>query len=83
MSCIVDSAAIYIMVVTFRNTIGPLHRSSPFIWWLRRQAIQMEHGPYTAERTQKQTILWDVYDENLSGLFSQDLISQYSTKQYI
>jgi hypothetical protein len=33
---------------------GPLHlRSSPFIGELRCQAIQMEHGPYIAERTQK------------------------------
>jgi hypothetical protein len=52
-SCIVDSAAIYIMVVKFRNTISPLHRSSPFIRGLRCQAIQMEHGLYITERTQK------------------------------
>jgi hypothetical protein len=32
---------------------GPLHRSSPFIGELRCQAIQMEHGPCIAERTQK------------------------------
>jgi hypothetical protein len=32
---------------------GPLHHSSPFIGELRCQAIQMEHGPYIAERTQK------------------------------
>jgi hypothetical protein len=31
----------------------PLHRSSPFIGGLRCQAIQTEHGPYIAERTQK------------------------------
>jgi hypothetical protein len=31
---------------------GPLHRSSPFIGELRCQAIQIEHGPYIAERTQ-------------------------------
>jgi hypothetical protein len=31
---------------------GPLHRSSPFIGGLRCQTIQMEHGPYIAERTQ-------------------------------
>jgi hypothetical protein len=31
---------------------GPLHRSSPFRGELRCQAIQMEHGPYIAERTQ-------------------------------
>jgi hypothetical protein len=50
-SCIVDSAAIYIMVVKFAPP--PLHRSSPFIGGLRCQAIQMEHGPYIAEITQK------------------------------
>jgi hypothetical protein len=32
---------------------GPLHRSYPFIGELRCQAIQTEHGPYIAERTQK------------------------------
>jgi hypothetical protein len=38
---------------------GPLHRSSPFIGELRCQAIQMEHGPYIAERTQNAVfILW-------------------------
>jgi hypothetical protein len=52
-SCIVDGAAIYIMVVKFRNTISPLHRSFPFIGGLRCQAIQTEHGPYKTERTQK------------------------------
>jgi hypothetical protein len=31
---------------------GPLHRSSPFIGELRCQGIQMEHGPFIAERTQ-------------------------------
>jgi hypothetical protein len=31
---------------------SPLHRTSPFIGELRCQAIQMEHGPYIAERTQ-------------------------------
>jgi hypothetical protein len=31
---------------------GPLHRSSPFIGELRCQSIQIEHGPYIAERTQ-------------------------------
>jgi hypothetical protein len=50
----VDSAAIYIMVVNFINTNWPPpHCSSPFIRELRCQAIQMEHGPYIAERTQK------------------------------
>jgi hypothetical protein len=52
-SCIVDSAATYIMVVKFINNIGPLHRISPFIGELRCQAIQTEPGPYIAERTQK------------------------------
>jgi hypothetical protein len=32
---------------------APLHRSSPFIGELRCRAIQTEHGPYIAERTQK------------------------------
>jgi hypothetical protein len=36
----------------FEIIFGPLHRSSPFIGELRCQAIQMEHGPYIAERTQ-------------------------------
>jgi hypothetical protein len=31
----------------------PLHRSLPFIGGLRCQAIQTEHGPYIAERSQK------------------------------
>jgi hypothetical protein len=33
--------------------LAPLYRSSPFIGELRCQAIQTEHGPYIAERTQK------------------------------
>jgi hypothetical protein len=37
----------------FEILFGPLHRSSPFIRELRCQAIQTEHGPYAAERTQK------------------------------
>jgi hypothetical protein len=32
---------------------APLHRSSPFIGGLRCQALQTEHGPYIAERTQE------------------------------
>jgi hypothetical protein len=32
---------------------APLHRSSFFIGGLRCQAIQTEHGPHIAERTQK------------------------------
>jgi hypothetical protein len=53
-SCIVNSAAIYFMVVKFRITIcPPPRRSSPVIGGLRYQAIQTEHGPYIAERTQK------------------------------
>jgi hypothetical protein len=39
-SYIVDSAAIYILVVKFRNTIWP----PPPKGELRCQAIQMEHG---------------------------------------
>jgi hypothetical protein len=37
----------------FEILFGPLHRSSPFIGELRWPAIQMEHGPYITERTQK------------------------------
>jgi hypothetical protein len=46
---------LYYGAVKFRNTVlfVPLHRSSPFIGGLRCQAIQMEHGPYIAERNQK------------------------------
>jgi hypothetical protein len=36
----------------------PLHRSSPFIGGPRFQAIQTEHGPYIAERTQKAVYLY-------------------------
>jgi hypothetical protein len=52
---IVDSAAIYNMVVKFTVEIlfAPLHRSSPFIGGLRCQAFQTEQGPSIAERTQK------------------------------
>jgi hypothetical protein len=52
--CIVESDAIYILVVKFRNTAWPpppqlsLHRRAAL-----GQAIQTEHGPYIAERTQK------------------------------
>jgi hypothetical protein len=53
MYCIDDSAAIYVIVVKFRNTICPLHRSSTFIGGLRCQAIQTERVPCIAERTQK------------------------------
>jgi hypothetical protein len=54
-SCIVDSAAIYIIwwYGDLEILFGPLHRSSPFIGELRCQAIQMEPSPYIAERTQK------------------------------
>jgi hypothetical protein len=52
-SCIVDSAAIYIMWSNLEILFAPLHRSSPFIGELRCQEIQTEHGPYVAERTQK------------------------------
>jgi hypothetical protein len=45
--------------------VAPLHRSSPFIGGLRCQAIQTDHGPYIAERTKKQSILWDVYVLNI------------------
>jgi hypothetical protein len=41
----------------FEILFGPLHRSSPFIGELRCQAIQTEHGPYIAERTQKEVYI--------------------------
>jgi hypothetical protein len=59
-NCTGSMEIIYIMVVKFRNTIWPpppqlcLHRrAAAFIGELRCQAIQMEHRPYIAERTQK------------------------------
>jgi hypothetical protein len=54
-SCIVDSAAIYIMVVKFRNIICP---PPPQLSLHRRAALSSnstEHGPYIAERTQKRS----------------------------
>jgi hypothetical protein len=79
-SCIVDSAAIYIMVVKFRNTtvFPPLHRSSSSIGGLRYLAIQKEQGPHIAERTQKAVYivrcLWDrlIYLNFLSGIDTAD-----------
>jgi hypothetical protein len=53
MSCIVDNAAIYSMVVKFRNTIFPPPPQLSLLGGLRCQAIQMEHDPYIAEITQK------------------------------
>jgi hypothetical protein len=58
MYCRLDSAAIYIMVVKFRNTFWPPPPQLYFIGGLRCQAIQMEHGPYIAERC-----LWFRYEE--------------------
>jgi hypothetical protein len=57
---VLSTASPFILEVKFRNTICPLHRSSPFIGGLRCQAIQTEHGPYITERTQKAVycILW-------------------------
>jgi hypothetical protein len=54
-SCIGDSAAIYIMVVKFRNTIfPPPPQLVPYlIGGLRCQPIQKEHSPYLAEITGK------------------------------
>jgi hypothetical protein len=43
----------YIWWSNLEILIAPLHRSSPFIGGLHCQAIQTEHGPYIAERTQK------------------------------
>jgi hypothetical protein len=53
---------------------GPLHRSSPFIGELRCQAIQMEHGPYIAERAQKAVY---VYCEMSVKLFPLPKIPAY------
>jgi hypothetical protein len=59
MYCIVDSAAIYIMVVIFRNNIcSPSHRSSPFLGGLRCQSIQTEHSPYTYSRKNPKSSLY-------------------------
>jgi hypothetical protein len=50
---------------------APLHRSSSFIGELRCQAIQMENGPYIAERTQTAVYvvrcLWTVRIRPLSA----------------
>jgi hypothetical protein len=49
-----DSAATYVMVVKFRITIWhPPPQLCLHIGELRCQAIQTEHGPCIAERTQK------------------------------
>jgi hypothetical protein len=48
--------------------ICPLHRSSPFVGGLRWQAIQMEHGPYIAERTQKTVYIVIYLCERLATL---------------
>jgi hypothetical protein len=57
---------------------GPLHRSSPFIGKLRCQAIQMEHGPYIAERTQKAgyivRCLWVRYCSNQGNSIVKSLV---------
>jgi hypothetical protein len=51
---------------------APLHRSSPFIGGLRCQAIETEHGPYIAERTQHAIyILWDIYGSQWRTLNSE------------
>jgi hypothetical protein len=47
---------LYCITVWWSNLeilFSPLHHSSPFIGGLRCQAIQTEHGPYIADRTQK------------------------------
>jgi hypothetical protein len=55
--------------------VGPLHRSSPFIGELRCQAIQMEHGPYISERTQKAVYivvcLWCICSAVMLELYGQ------------
>jgi hypothetical protein len=64
-SCIVDSAAIYIMVVKFRNTICPPH---PQLSLHRRAALSSNSNgtrSYIAERTQSAVYivrcLWHYY----------------------
>jgi hypothetical protein len=59
---------------------GPLHRSSPFIGEPRCQAIQMEHSPYIAERTQKKSILWDVcgLNQDKSDFSEENMVSNSS-----
>jgi hypothetical protein len=72
------------MVVKFRNTICPLHRSSPFIEELCSQAIQMEHGPYIAERTQNTVYivrcLWAALVRDLLYLSCSICIWSWQTK---
>jgi hypothetical protein len=51
-SYIVDSAFI-LWWSNLEILFGPLHRTFPFLGELRCQAIQTEHDPYVAERTQK------------------------------
>jgi hypothetical protein len=67
-SCIVDSAAIYIMVVKFRNTICP---PSPQLSLHRRSALASDSNgtrSYIAERTQSVVYivrcLWDTVGFN-------------------
>jgi hypothetical protein len=59
---------------------GPLHCSSPFIGELRCQAIQMEHGPYIAERTQNAVYMvrW-LWIERLSFRLKTNESSKYAT----
>jgi hypothetical protein len=52
-----------------------LFGSSPFIEELRCQAIQMEHGPYIAERTQKVVyIVYGLGAHFISGILLEHLI---------
>jgi hypothetical protein len=52
--CVLEKINDYLFIYLNLETLfGPLHRSSPCIAELRCQAIQMEHDPYIAERTQK------------------------------
>jgi hypothetical protein len=79
-----DSAAIYIIVVKFRNTIcPPPPQLSPFIGELRCQDIQTEDGLYIAERTQKAVFivrcLWMKHRNTCDALGKQDYaLSQIS-----
>jgi hypothetical protein len=63
---------------------APLNRSSPFIGGLRCQAIQTEHGPYIAERTQKAVyILRFLCSARVAGVnghgkfFFDDIVAYY------
>jgi hypothetical protein len=62
---------------------SPLHRSSPFIGELRCQAIQVEHGPYIAERTQNAVGEMSVYlTSSGSGTLAQLYVCFYDSCRF-